>query len=279
MQSLGSRLLRRACTGITVVETTLATSLLAGALVIALPVLKQTGDSGDEGSARITSQIHNMQALTRLGTELQNTSTTALDPSGSFRFEILDGAAPTPLEDARTGDLGGFRGVLGGSQDTSATAADGTLSVVTGSVGAGGTVAGVGRGSGARGGSRIGRVRSESLVGAVPTGSPAMRPRRTDIPLNSIVRFQKVEGYAVNAVSGGLDVDWSSTIEYRVSPGNELVRIQDGVTETVAPSVVGFRAELTDAGTLMLTVVTQRRVARTAAVTFHANRLEVLPKN
>ena len=58
-----------------------------------------------------------------------------------------------------------------------------------------------------------------------------------------------------------------------------LVRTQDGVSSVVCPACVGFRAEISDAGTVILTMVSQRRTHSKGRVVAEAEQLEVSPKN
>ncbi len=446
--------------GVTMMETTLATAVLAGTMALGVPLLQSVGNAGDEGSARVTTQADNLEALTRIASELQNTSTTAQDELGNFRFQILNGDAPDAIVDARSGDLGGFRGILGTHEDptndpgpggaldlalswgdlgrlvnaapqvltpeeqalvdavfdwysTGSTtftidadagsilidgfvevrqpymggvvlegtntdmsssngsefSVEGTGTAVVetngnqtlqgtftlsgtimstaiatagvsapapapepepepaptptggdwdggfgtgnppapfgggggGSVGGGSTSGGGGevvgsgqglfgegngmtigggaaRGSGSRGGTRIGRERSASLAGATLTNSPALRARRKSIPLNHILRFQKVIDFGVDTTTGMPAIVWSTPIEFRIA-NRKLTRTQDGETRVVAPNAIAFTAELTDAGTLTLTLVSQKRVSSTGRVAFRANQIEVAPKN
>ena len=60
---------------------------------------------------------------------------------------------------------------------------------------------------------------------------------------------------------------------------NKLVRIENGETRVVAPFVVGFRAAVTDAGTVVMTVISQKRNNSNSRIMYQANQIEVSPKN
>ncbi len=132
-----------------------------------------------------------------------------------------------------------------------------------------------GKGSGARGLTHVGR--SRDVGGSAVYGGSASRPRRRAIARNSVLRFQKVVGFSIDDF-GTPSAQWSTPIEYRVD-GRRLLRVQDGRTSVVAVGVVGFRAELTDVGSILVTIVSQAATGRTGRVTFQANQIEVMPKN
>ncbi len=274
---------RRRTLGATLSEMVTAASCMVILLAVAYPVFRTAGDVGDEGSAKISAQAENRRGLVRLARELENTSTTALDPFGNRRLRIDDGDVPEPLADLRAGfeDLGGFRGTLGtrlddtndNEDDDSAADCDDDR----GELDPGDAKESKSRGTGKRGGGILGRVRDGSFKGTTEFGDAAVRPRHAVIPVNSVLTFQKVTGYSIGA-DGAPVVEWGAPIEYRVVR-NRLVRTQSGVAEVVANHCTGFSVDLTDAGTVTVTVVSQKRASATSRVLAEVNQVEVSPKN
>lgn len=270
--------------GQTLIEAGISAAVLSGILVMAFPVYKSIGDAGDTGSTQLTTQAENHAALLRIASELQNASTSAVDDGGIRRLRVTTGNAPAPKLDARSNTAGGFRGQLG-SWDWS-THANKPLGDVQ-------TVKDYGRkapdGEGepmtnedksfgaASGNTRWGRERSTTLSDATGYGAAAARPRYAAIAANSVLTFQRVTGYGVDA-SGGPDVQWGTPVRYEVID-NSLVRTQDGVQRIVAPFVTGFQAQISDTGTVLVTIVSQKQGRTTGDLKYHANQIEVIPKN
>ena len=73
-------------------------------------------------------------------------------------------------------------------------------------------------------------------------------------------------------------ITWGPQITYQVVD-HRLVRTESGESQVIARLVVGFSAQVTDAGTLMLTLVTQKQSGSTGRVQYQANQIEVSPKN
>src|SRR5204862_3868859 len=90
---------------------------------------------------------------------------------------------------------------------------------------------GAAKGSGARGSSQWGRDRTANMVGTTALGNNALRPRHAIIAKNSILTFQKVSGYTIDA-SGAPVVSWTTPVVYQVI-NRQLVRIQDGLTSVI----------------------------------------------
>ena len=283
---------RRRTAGVTLAETIVACSGVIVVLAIALPVFMSMNQASAEGTSQLAVQADNQNALLRLASELQNTSTLARDPLGNPRLESLEGDAPTPLLDpdgslptVLRGTIGTVTGVL--DADDEGAAWDGDLAAdpvktVNGN-GGNGLAGGLGLGKGDSGlglegvGSRLGRIRDKASGGSKVEGSAAERPRNLDFLRNSILRFQKVTGYGIDA-TGVPALQWGTPIEYRVE-GNRLVRIEGAQRLVVSPSCAAFRAEVTDAGTVLVTIVTQKRTSETGRVSAQANQIEVGPKN
>lgn len=277
LRSLGNRMRQR---GTSLVEVTVSTGLLLVILALGVPVYKSIGDAGDEGSARLTVQVNNQQTLLRIVGELQNTSTTQVDALGNPRLSIADGAAPQPLVDRRTNGLGGYKGTLGtvaGDGSFGDASATGSGGIGPDTAGHGTAAAGDGQGSGHRGGTYWGRARDPSMTGASKLSSAAVRPRFRNIPLNSELTFQKVEDYTVDG-TGAPVINWGDAITYRIR-NRKLERVQGGRARVVCPHAVAFRAEVTDVGTVLVTLVTQKRSNSSGKVTYQANQVEVGPKN
>lgn len=284
---ISPRLRSRAQRGTTLTEVVISSGILVMLLAFGVPVFKSVADAGGEGAARLTAQAENQEGLLSIATELQNSSTTATDALGNARLSIAAGTAPEPLFDWRQKDMGGFKGTLGqftdgfdkgqGTWTAPGTVADPYANTVDNSVERFTQNDPDGLGSGARGGSQWGRVRSDTKLGAAGYGGAAVRPRWANIATNSELTFQKVSGYTVGA-DGAPVVTWSTPITFRVENG-KLVRVQDGQTRVVAPFTVGFRAALTDAGTVVVTIISQKRNNTNGAITFQANQIEVSPKN
>jgi len=266
--------------GTTLTEVTISSALLIGMLAFGVPVFKSIGDAGDEGASRLTAQASNQAALLKLGGELQNTSTTATDALGNPRLVFVVGAAPQPLRDQRDGQLsfGGHMGNLG-AYSTGSTAptssTSGSLVEDDGSTAQSNTNYATGSGNYSL--THHGRKRQITRGAAAEFGSVALRPRQKSIPLNSDLVFQKVVGYAV-ASDGTPQVNWGPPITYGIR-NRKLVRIQSGETRVVASFAVAFRAELTDAGTVVCTLVSQKRVNSTGKITYQSNQIEISPKN
>lgn len=279
------RLRRQA--GHTLVEAAISATVIGGILLVSFPVFKSIGDVGDEGSTQLTAQAENHAALLRLASELQNASTSATDATGAARLLVTAGVAPQPKLDPRNNSAGGFRGRLGnwdwsskhtapdqgtdpyedaGEPDDSTGGEEPTYD----------TNEQYSKGA-ASGNTRHGRQRSSVMQGSAGYGAAANRPRYTDIATNSVLTFQRVVGYGVDA-SGGPEVQWGSPIRYEVID-DQLVRTQDGNSRVVAPFVTGFRAALSDTGTVLVTIVTQKQGRVSGEVKFHANQIEVIPKN
>jgi hypothetical protein len=132
-------------------------------------------------------------------------------------------------------------------------------------------------GSGRRSYTRSGRTRSQT--GSLYTfGNASLRPRNRNFTLNAIVTFQKVIGYWIDTNTNAPVLNWSTPITYRVQ-GRDLVRQQDGRTLIVSRNCSCFFVEQTDAGTIVLSLISQRRAPSTGEVTQQSNQVEIRPKN
>lgn len=176
-----------------------------------------------------------------------------------------------------TGGVLGSGGLLGGVTNLVDSDGDGDIDlldllIMDGSVD--GELAA--RGSGFRGGSAWGRARSAALTDRERLGAPTMRPRYAQIPTNDVLRFQKVADYAV--VAGDVQIVWGSPITYRIE-GNRLIREQDGRRTVLANDAVGLKVDVTDLGTVAITLVSQKQAGTTGRVQYQANQIEVSPKN
>ncbi len=275
---------RKRTLGVSLTEMTIATSLFVGTIAVGLPVFKSIGDAGDEGSAQISAQCENQKALLQLANELQNASTTAVDEFDNPRLFVSVGEAPTPILDARTNDLGGFRGRLGAHQGHGVVGSGATQNaeqvegnaVTTGTHGTEEELA-AGLGGAHDGGSRLGRIRGDDLKGAAIVNTVATRPRHASLATNAILRFQKVEDYTIDG-TGSPVITWGPQIRYQVA-NNRLIRTESGQDRVIARHVVGFGAVVTDSGTLLMTLVTQKQSSATGRVQYQANQIEVSPKN
>lgn len=305
----------RSRAGHTLVEAAISAGIVGGILLFSFPVFKSIGDAGEDGSTRLTAQAENHAGLMRLASELQNASTDAVDPGGNPRLLVTVGAAPAPKLDPRTNSAGGFRGRLGSwdwsTKHTQPTdgedhyADEGNRSVEEATKSPGGTKAeptepppeesgGLVNGvlktatgllgtheeeakGATSGNTRVGRERSDDMWGTAGYGASANRPRYSDIAANSVLTFQRVVGYGVDA-SGGPEVQWGAPIRYEVID-DALVRTQNGTSRVVAPFVTGFRAQISDTGTVLVTLVSQKQSRTTGEVVAHANQIEVVPKN
>jgi hypothetical protein len=121
-----------------------------------------------------------------------------------------------------------------------------------------------------------GRTRSDAPASLI-LGDGTDRARNRALPGNSILRFQKAVDFDVDSW-GVVTIQWSTPVEYRTI-GRRLVRIQDGKTQTVTSNCSCFYVEQTDAGTIVITIVSERRAPTANAVTRHSNQIEVRPKN
>lgn len=255
--------------GVSLVEMTVAASILATVLALTFPALKTIGDAGDDGRAQSWTQADNRQALLRIARDVMNGSVTAADDLGNLRFEILEGNARESI----TGNLG-FTSEITNVSQVNTTAASGsygsTTNYYSGATGRAAT------GSGARGGTRIGRDRSATGT-AAEYDAGAFRPRERYFANNSVLRFQKILNYTWGA-DGEPVINWGNWVEYRVV-GRRLVRIENGNTLVVSPNTSGFAVERTAANTLLITLVTERRSVDGTRPAVQANHIEVLPKN
>lgn len=273
--------LRRKAGGFTIVETTIASACTLLLLGMAIPALTSAGDAGDQGATRVRVDSDTRHALMRLARELENTSSGATDAAGNPRLTIVDGLDPEPWISGN-GDMGGFEGTLGDNSpletrentDVANDVITGTA-VDPGTAGANETGA---KGSGARGSTMWGRKRSADLVGTAAISLNSGRPRHAVIAKNSILTFQKVLSYTIDG-TGAPVVTWTTPIEYRVI-NKKLIRTQDGKSTVACPVCVGFRAEISDAGTVIVTIVSQGRThGNGGRVMAGANQIEVGPKN
>ena len=269
------RIASRRRSGMTVVEMVIASTILLVVFSIAFPTMSSVSNAGTDGRVRSTAQGDNRQALTRIMRDLLNASATAVDDTGQVRMEILDGEARHSL----SGNLGYTSEIVLRSESSGG---GGVLATSTG-VGGVGMAANYyggdpdgGLGSAARGGTKIGRTRSDSLS-AEEYEAGAMRPRERYFAANSRLRFQKVLDY-----SWGLDgqpvIAWGPWVEYRVED-RELVRLEGAQRIVVSANTSGFRVERTAANTLLVTIVTDRHSSDGKIVATQANHFEVLPKN
>lgn len=271
--------------GSSLVETTIAASCTLLLLGVAIPAFTSAGDAGDEGAARVRVDSETRHALLSMAREMENASVTAVDGAGLPRLTIEDGEDPEPMT---TGsivngdtDMGGFLGVLGGETNDSNSATDPNAgALITGTAPVDTTtnpLENLAYGSGARGGTTSGRTRSDSLVGTEGYGTAALRPRHAVIAKNSVLTFQKVTGYTIDS-SGAPVVTWSSPITYEVVD-RELVREQDGLTSVMCNTCVGFQAQVSDVGTVLLTIVSQAKSHAKGGLVAEANQIEISPKN
>jgi hypothetical protein len=217
--------------------------------------------------------------------ELENSSTSALDEGGQPRLAVTNGEIPDALLDNRySADpflyMGGFEGRLGDDKNTENSSADDDTDDDIAGPDTTGLISadeGTALGSGARRATRIGRKRLAALTGSTELSTNSLRPRHAQILLNSVLTFQTVTGYAFDA-DGQPVIQWSSPIDYRVE-NRHLVRIQGANRRVICPVCIGFQAQVTDAGTLMLTIVSQARATATGRIQADANQIEVSPKN
>jgi hypothetical protein len=266
--------IRSRARGTSLYEMTVAATILCGDLALALPAMKSISDAGDDGRARTWARGDNRQALLRVARDAMNGSLTAADAMGDPRFEIQDGDARQSL----SGDLG-----FTSTTTSSSTTTSGSSGASGGSGGIGsasnyyGSTDGPGAtGSGARGGTHIGRARSDGAA-AEQFDAGASRPREAYFARDSVLRFQKIRDYTWGS-DGQPVIEWSGWVEYRVRNRN-LLKIEDGRETVVSPNTSGFRVLRTGANTVQITLVTERRVAGGGGVASQANHVEVVPKN
>jgi hypothetical protein len=304
--------------GHTLVEVSISAALLVTLMGASLSVFQTVGASADESVARLDTQSENQWAMLGLVSDLQNSSSTARDEFGNPRLLLAVGETVVPVVDVRTGSLGGFLGRLGGHEPPNHLGGlvDGLGDLTGLELGGeeepegeegeeecnhgllGGLLAGLlghtcpeptpappppganedaSRGAGHVGSTRWGRDRASAAAMTPALGQAAIRPRNRDLERNSVLTLQKIVGYQVGA-GGGAEMQWGSPITYRVV-GSKLVRRQDGQERTVASNVVGFRAELSDVGTVDLTIVSQKQAGRNGNVVYQANQISVMPRN
>jgi len=261
-----SRLRRR---GTTLVEMSVAGTIIVAALAVAFPTMNSIGRSGQSGRAQSWTQADNRQALIRISRELMNGSMTATDTLGNARMEVLSGTTRTMIsghdhdeDDQREGGHG---------TPTSTTSTIGSASNYYKSTTAGAS------GSGTRGRTVIGRARSDAMGSANTYDAGAARPREKVFNTNSRLRFQKILSYAWGA-DGEPIINWGGWVEYAVQ-GRNLVRIEGTQTQIVSPNCSGFLVEPTSGRTLLLTIVSEHRSADGKEVSRVANSIEVVPKN
>lgn len=257
--------------GTSLVEMSVASTILVAAFGLAFPAMKTIGDAGDEGRASSWTQADNRQALLRIARDVMNGSVTAADAMGNLRFELTTGGDRQSL----TGDLGftstvetvsttslpngNAYGFFGNSNQYYTTASGAAAA-----------------GSGSRGGTKIGRERA-ATGNAQEYDAGAFRPRERYFAANSVLRFQKIRDYTWGA-DGEPVINWGNWVEYRVN-GRELVRIENGDTQVISANTSGFLVERTTANTLHITLVTESRVRGERRFARQANHIEVLPKN
>jgi hypothetical protein len=271
--------------GFTIIETVIASTGVLLTLAVAVPAFKSAGDAGDEGAARVRVQAETRHALFRLARELENSSMTAVDEDGAFRLAVTQGEVPDAIVDDRySADpflyMGGFTGRLGDDRNLANSNADDDSDDKVLGLAAGGTVdaaESIAKGSGARMGTHIGRTRLASFDASDEISTNSLRPRHAQILLNSVLTFEVVTGYTVDA-DGQPVVNWSSPIEYRVE-NRHLVRVQGASKRIVCPTCIGFQVQPTDSGTLLITIVSQTRSHATGRIVADANQIEVSPKN
>jgi hypothetical protein len=166
--------------------------------------------------------------------ELQNSSSTATDTLGNPRLTLATGTAATPVTNAHSGGLDGFRGTIGtvSGEGVTGTGETGNAAEVQGTLPGDTQYSGSdpGKGSGHQGGSRHGRRRLNTKIGADVFGSVAARPRQLNYQNNSILTFQKVLDYTI-AADGSPNIIWGAPITYQVQ-NNRLAR----PSRTWAPS-------------------------------------------
>jgi hypothetical protein len=282
MRRLGFRFRRE--TGSSLVETSIAGGITLLLLGVAIPAFSSASDAGDQGAAQVRVASDTRHALLTIAREMENASVSAVDGSGAPRLIIEDGDDPEPMTYGHVvdgnSDMGGFLGVLGSDQNTSNNNADPNGGLIQGTCptgGAGNSNEGASYGSGARGMTTNGRERSSSMIGTYGFGAASLRPRHSVIPKNSILTFQKVTGYTIDS-SGAPVVTWSTDISYYVED-RRLVREQDGLKSVLCNSAVGFQAQLSDLGTVILTVVSQAKAHAKGRLVAEANQIEISPKN
>lgn len=289
--------------GRTVLELTIASTMMIIVLATAVPAFIRIAKAGGEGSTRTVVESDNRAALIKIARELQNTSLTLLNGTGGTVFAVTVDTAnqPTrltfdggllPDDGTRTAALEGVTAgdAVGGPNTTTSTACGAcklgqttghTCGLADGVKNDGGVYGQtplnpLNAGSGRRGVTKSGRARSLTASGFT-FGTAASRPRARVFPNNSILSFQKVVGYTISG-SGEPILTWSTNVQYRVQ-GRSLVRIQDGVTQTVSRNCTAFFVEQTDAGTVVISIVSERRASATGEITTQSNQYEVRPKN
>lgn len=248
--------------GTSLLEMTIAASIIASVLAVAFPTMNAIGNAGESGRAQTWTQADNRQALLRVSRELMNGSLTATDALGNPRMEVLTGATRKTL----TGDVGVTSATHGAPTTAGAGVGDASNYYKTTD----------GTGSGSRGGTKTGRARSTGMVAATYDAG-ASRPREKLFTANSRLRFQKILNYSWGA-DGEPVINWGSWVEYTVQ-GRNLVRIEGANTVVVSPNCSGFYVERTAANTLLLTLVTEHRASNAKSTAALANSIEVVPKN
>lgn len=248
--------------GTSLVEMTIAASIIAGVLAVAFPTMNSIGSAGEAGRAQSWTQADNRQALLRVSRELMNASLSATDTFGNPRLEVLGGNARQTL----TGHVGVSTATHGDPTTSGGAIGNATNYYKTTA----------GTGSGSRGTTVTGRARSESMTASTYDGGAA-RPREKLFTDNSRLRFQKILSYAWGA-DGEPVINWGGWVEYTVQ-GRNLVRIEGTRTVVISPNCSGFSVERTAANTLLLTLVTEHRAADGKNTSTHANSIEVVPKN
>lgn len=282
LNALRKRAGRRSA-GLTLVETVVSAGVTLLLLGFALPAFRAAGDAGDDGAARVHVDAETRHALIKIARELENTSSTAVDGSGNPRLAVTAGAAPDPLVAHVTGgssEMGGFAGTLGGDTNTQGNNADDDADDDIGgnaNYGSGYANEAGAKGSGSKGKSHWGRERAKGMAGTTEFGSNSNRPRHANIPVNSVLTFQKVAGYTVGTDGAPL-ITWTTPVEYRVV-GRKLMRTQDGQATVMCPVCVGFQVTITDAGTVLVTIVSQKRAHERGRIVADANQIEISPKN
>lgn len=262
--------------GLSLVEMTVASTIIVGLFGAAVPVMSSISSAGEDGRSRSWTQADNRQALMRISRDVMNGSMTATDTLGNPRFTVTTGNARSSLSGHLGNASGGSGGTTAAGQDPAGHAYGWTIGNNNPHANSANSAT-ASLGSGARGGTHIGRDRSTTLD-ADEYSAGAGRPRDKFFTANSVLGFQKILNYSWGA-DGEPVINWGPWVEYRVE-NRELVRTENGGNRVVvSPNCSGFLVETTTANTIVITLVTERRSRDGKGVTSQANQVEVVPKN
>jgi len=125
---------------------------------------------------------------------------------------------------------------------------------------------------------RLADPKSDGTVWEVGAGQEQARERV--ITQSKRINFRKVVGYQFNASSGTIVPEWSAWVSYFVNPRRQLVRQVPGKSpKVVANKVDAFDVIQKPDATLLVTLITARRLPDGSGFKRYANAVVVHPKN